>query len=288
MKKTVVLLLCFILLMSSALAEVTVVDLRAGEESLIAEDAETMDIYFPQINGCNGAVVVCGDTVIVIDACVFGQYPALKEVLNGLGITKIDYCINTHPDNDHIDGFFRIPNTYEVGTYITGFAEKDNREELQNKLYLQYTEAGIPWVRAANGDVIDLGDFTIRFIQRNDPQWEINNCSLSVMLTYKGRSAYFPGDIQKACQKVLQAEDDPDDISADLINWPHHGYSNMQAPFMEKVSATLYVITSGRSTANDAVKQLKEQGISTYYITEKGPLHFSTDGNVWQVEYMDW
>ena len=288
MRKTVALLLCFILLMSCAMAEVTIADLRAGEESLIAEDAETMDIYFPRINGCNGAVVVCGDTVIVIDACVFGQYPALKEVLDGLGITKIDYCINTHPDNDHIDGFFRIPNKYEVGTYITGFAEKDNREELQNKLYLQYTEAGIPWIRAVNGDVIDLGDFTIRFIQRDDPRWEINNCSLGVMLTYKGRSAYFPGDIQRDCQKVLQAEDDPDDISADLINWPHHGYGNMQPPFMKKVGATLYVITSGRSTANDSVKQLKEQGISTYYLTEKGRLHFSTDGNVWQVEYMDW
>ncbi|MBO2516107.1 MAG: hypothetical protein CW338_02350 [Clostridiales bacterium] len=288
LKRTAAFLLGLILLMSFALAEVTLVDLRKGEEeSRIPADADTLDIYFPPINGCNGAVIVCGGTVIVIDSCTRDQYPKLRKVIDDLGIKKIDYCINTHPDNDHIHGFFWLVEEYEVGTFITGFAEKDAREPLQNKMYMKCQELNIPWERRENGEVIELGDLTLRFIQRDDPKWEINNCSLGVILNFKGRTAYFTGDIQRDCQRVLFAKDNPDDISAELINWPHHGYANMQAKFLEKVGATMYVITSGRSTAGGAVQQMKDYRIKTYYFTENHPLHFYTDGEVWQVDYTD-
>ena len=287
LKRILTVFIVLFLLTGAALAETQVYDRRSGEEpSVFDENAELMEIIFPHIHGCNGAVIRQGDTVIVIDSCTYGQYHELKAVLDKLGVTKIDLCINTHPDNDHISGFLNIVSQYEVGAFLTGFDKKDYREELQNYMYRRAQDNGVEWRRMTNGETLTFGDLTLRFVQREGKNWEINNCSLQVLVSYKGRTAYFPGDIQMACQKELAKADNPDDISAELINWPHHGYKQMQEPFLEKVNALMYVITSGASTAKDSTKQLKDKGLKDRgFITEKGALRFATDGSAWQIEY---
>lgn len=279
-------LLCGLCAFAEENISVQVIDCRKDPSlSTFEEGAELMEIRFPQVYGTNGAVVRVGDTVIVIDACMYAQYDQMKKLIDKMGITKIDYCINTHPDNDHVCGFFKILREYEVGCVITGFPRKDPREDYQQKLLDLCEEVNVPWKRYEDGDVLELGDLRLEFIQRFNPNdGGINNSSLIIRLDYKGRTALFPGDIQRVTQLLLGPAESESNITAEFINWPHHGYNNMQTSFIDRVDAKIYLITSGPADAKTAVQQLRDTGRSSYYYyTDSHRMSFLTDGDHWEV-----
>ena len=103
----------FLLLLFSACAagaeESIIMDKTRGENADFAfdEDAQLLEIFFPDIYGCDAALVRCGEYSMLID-CAGSQWPEVKSLLDQLNMTELTYALNSHPDRDHIGGFAQV------------------------------------------------------------------------------------------------------------------------------------------------------------------------------------
>jgi competence protein ComEC len=81
---------------------VNYIDVGQGDSILIGHDE-----HYALIDGGGNAMSVT-DT---------GEY-VVVPYLKSLGINHLDYCINTHPDADHIGGLFAVVDQLEVGNVV--------------------------------------------------------------------------------------------------------------------------------------------------------------------------
>ena len=285
MKKWLLLLLCVMLLPLYALGEEVLIDKIKDKESdfAFAEGTPLLEVYFPKIAGCDAAYVRYGEYSMLID-CAGNSWRETEALLKKLGVEELDYAVNSHPDADHIGGFNHVLKNYPAKEFLLGFPEDyDEGDNVRFKVYEDLHKLNIPFRRVQDGDTLEFGDVKVSVLQRTDKSLKrVNNKSVMLMIEYGQRSIFFTGDIQRDTQNILIGEKDTLDIQADILKYPHHGYADMQAGFLEMVSPELVIVTSGRSTA-EGINILKKEKVP-YYFCENGIIRLATDGNVWTVE----
>lgn len=282
-----ILALCLMLLLAacaSSAEEPAILDLSSEENAGFAfpQDARLLEVYFPKIYGCDAALVRCGEYTMLID-CAGEQWWEVKSLLDDLGVTELTYAVNSHPDRDHIGGFDRILADIPADAFLTGFPEDyPDGDGVRFAVYDALHELGIPLRQMRSGDAIEFGDARVTVYQRTDDFLpRVNNKSLLLMIEYGERRIFFAGDIQAAAQTLL-AEDDALDLDTDILKYPHHAYKALQPGFIEKLSPSLIVCTSGQMDT-DGLVQMKKLGIPAL-LTSHGRLLLATDGKVWTVE----
>ena len=287
MKKVLLLLAAMMLLLSfSALAEDTVFVNKIADpdnDFSFPEGTPLLEVFFPQISGCDAALVRYGEYSILID-CAGNHWRQVEAMLKRLNVTELTYALNSHPDADHIGGFNHVLKNVKAGEFLLGFPEDfPEGDSLRFKVYEDLHALNVPFRQVKNGDVLPFGDVQVDVFQHTeDHLTRVNNRSVVLRIQLGERSILFTGDIQRDGQLCYVDEQAP--IQADIMKFPHHGYKNMNQDFLDLVSPELVIVTSGRNTA-DGVKQLKANKI-TYHFTEKDILHLATDGSTWLVERM--
>ncbi len=285
MKKILIFCLMLLFLLPAlALADEAVVINKVKDKTAdfaFPEDAQLLEIYFPQIYGCDAALVRYEDKTMLID-CAGNQWKQVEALLKRLKVTELTYAVNSHPDADHIGGLNSIAKRYPVGQFILGFPEDyDAGDEVRFRVYSDLHEMGVPFRRVGEGDTIDFGDVKITVHQRLDEHLpRVNNKSVTLMIEYGERRIYFTGDIQQPAQALLA--DSGLDLKTDILKFPHHGYEPMADSFIAATSPELVIATSG---------QLKEKGIASLreknlpvLMTASYILKLTTDGSTWLVE----
>jgi len=289
MKKILaLLLLAFLLIPAFAVAEESaIINKVRGDQPDFAfsEDAKLLEVFFPPVYGCDSAFIRYGEHSMLID-CAGNQWKTVRKALNQLGVTELDYAVNSHPDADHIGGFDHVLAEIPAKEFLLGFPEDhDSGDPVRFDVYEALHTQGIPFRRVNSGDMIDFGDVKITVHQRTEEHLpRVNNKSVMLMIEYGERRIFFTGDIQKDTQLLLAAEAGKLDLKADIMKHPHHGYDRMQAGFLDMVSPELVICTLGDKNT-EGVKYLKERGISSL-LTSSGMLRLATDGKVWTVERM--
>lgn len=285
MKKFLLLMLMMLLLLPCcAIGEESVIINKIADpenDFAFPEDAQLLEVFFPQISGCDAALVKYGEYSILID-CAGNQWRQVEAMLKRLNVTELTYAVNSHPDADHLGGFNHVLKNVPAGEFLLGFPEDyDEGDTLRFKVYADLHALNIPFHQVQHGEILPFGDVKITVHQYTDEHLtRVNNKSVVLKIELGNRSILFTGDIQLDGQLCYVNDQAP--VQADIMKFPHHGYKNMNAGFLELVDPELVVLTSGRNTAEGA-KQLKQAGI-THYFTEKNILHLVTDGNVWLVE----
>ena len=283
-----ILILCLTLLFlccACACAEEIILNKTRGDHAdfTFPEEAQLLEVYFPQVFGCDAAFVRYGEYSMLID-CAGNQWKQTKALLNKLGVTELTYAVNSHPDADQIGGFNHVLKEIPAGEFLLGFPEDhDSGDEVRFKVYSDLHEMGIPLRRVHSGDTIDFGDVRITVYQRTDEHLpRVNNKSVMLMIQYGERRIFFTGDIQAAAQTLLIEEAENLDLRADILKFPHHGYKPMQAGFLDMVSPSLVMCTCG-DAKSEGILQLKERKIP-YQMTANQITRLATDGKVWTVE----
>ena len=161
MKKITALALVLLLLPACVLAEGRVINLAVHPEAQWAfeEGAEILEVWFPPVKGADACILRMGDEVMMVDAATEGQRARVAATLKEMGVTRVDTGFNTHPHDDHIAGFQRVPDVAELGRLIITFPE-DANNHMKNTLRLM-KELGIPVEHASDGDVLRLGAATL-------------------------------------------------------------------------------------------------------------------------------
>ena len=143
---------------------------------------------------------------------------ALLPYLRYRGLKRIDLIINSHPDDDHIDGLFTVLENMEVGQLLYADAFPENA--LQKRMLALAHERGVTLVAAYAGQRYALAPgLTLAIV--NPPagaQYNERNSNegcLSFFVSYGQVSFLFTGDASFGDLASLPP--------AQIVKLPHHG-----------------------------------------------------------------
>jgi len=211
---------------------------------------------------------------------------AVINYLNGLGITRLDAVVATHPHENHISEMPEVINSFEIGNFYMpkvshttqGFADMINA--LSNR--------GIKVTEATAGNWIGLDEnLGCDIVAPNSNNYkDLNNWSAVVHLTYGKTSFLFTGDAEELSeQEILNSGIN---IKSDVLKVGHHGSSTSTSlDFLKAVNPKYAVISYGADNDyghpnNETLEELKD--ITTYKTATDGNIVFTSDGNGITVE----
>ena len=124
-----------------------------------AEDADLLEIIFPQILDCDAAFLRCGGETMLIDCATSGQAQRILNMFKQLGITHVDKIVNTHPHADHIGGFAELIKEITVDELWLCFPAE---ETVHCANAIKAAEcAGVAVRTFGDGDTLTLGTATM-------------------------------------------------------------------------------------------------------------------------------
>ena len=154
-----------------------------------------------------------------------GEQEILLSYLLDRGITKVDYIIVSHFDEDHVMGLIAVLENLKVKTVIFS-KQTEESEEYENILQV-IKERNIKVQLVQKGDKIILDKYTYIDILYPDFQIsekDLNNNSIVCKLNYGKFSMLFTGDIEKEAEKyIVGAVLAPPDLQSTILKIPHHG-----------------------------------------------------------------
>ncbi len=209
-----------------------------------------------------------------------GPTDAGEKVLSyikGLGYSRIDYVVATHPHEDHIGGLTTVVSSLDVGELWAPDAST-NTETFEN--FLDTIESrGIETHGASAGKSIGSSD--LYSIQILGPQSgasfdDLNDASAIVLLTYGQNSFLFTGDassslISQACSTHV-----------DVLKVGHHGSrTSTNAGLVASLTPTYAVISYGIGNSyghptQEALDALS--GTTVYGTGANGTVTIESDG----------
>ena len=210
----------------------------------------------------------------------------IQTACQTIGVDHIDVAYNSHPHNDHIDGFPDINEQMPIGKLITTFPSDFDFHIKQVTDYMN--EHDIPVERVYDGDVMTLGEsdaVTLTVIQELRESWPLNDQSSMLMIQYSDRRILFAGDNENRSQKYYVENPPACGLNADILKYPHHGQVRLNNDFLALISPSLAFLDGAADTIKDGVKYCQKHEIA-YLLSYKGLTRLRTDGSIWVIDYL--
>ena len=204
--------------------------------------AELMTVCFPPIRDCDAALILCGGESLLLD-CASREFDyKVTDMLEELGVTRIDTLVITHPHPDHWMGLPAVAEKAEIGRVAVSFPEHYSR---QSELLAECCASlGIPVVSYGDGDTFTVGGAVLTVFDRVPERCDCNDRSAQMLLRYGERTLYFSADIEAEGMAVLAASAAEGELRADILKYPHHGKAALQDAFAAAVSPVFAVVTN--------------------------------------------
>lgn len=248
---------------------VNFIDVGQGDSILIGYDG-----HYALIDG-GGSPFNVTDT---------GEYVVLPY-LRSLGIGKLDYCINTHPDADHIGGLLAVIDQLPVEHLVLHRNYGGN--ELQARLLALADERQVNVDFARVGDVLTLGDkVRITVVAPNadlDFAEDVNEGSVVTLVSYEDFDVLLTGDLQGEGQQKLLSSD-LDFAEIEVLQIPHHGSRNSyDEDWYAEFAPEAVAVSVGKDNSyghpdQEIVEYWQRRGVQVWRTDMDGSLVITSDG----------
>ncbi len=288
MKKLLVLLLALLCLSSAAMAEGCIVNLVEDPDAPYKfTGAGVLEIVFPRVYSSDCILVRYGDEVMMIDASTKNKtmQNRIRTAFDSVGVDHIDIAYNSHPHDDHIDGFPLVYEHTPYDRFIVTFPTDFDWRMKKNVKFME--ENGIPVERMGHGDVITLGDgaVTLTIIQHLNEYWPVNDQSAMLMVQYGERRILLAGDNENRSQKYFAENLPTCGLKADIFKYPHHGQVKLLDTFLEAIDPELVFMNGAADVMDSGKKYLERKGVP-YMLGYQGLTRMRTDGHIWVIDYV--
>ena len=202
---------------------------------------EDFNVLFMYVGQADSTLVKYKNKIMLIDAGNNEDGKNIVKFLKDKGISKLDYIVGTHYDEDHIGGLDDIIENFDIGKfYLSNGGELGpnyyNLEKVAKKKNLAIT---IPKV----GDKIDFGDVDMevmaasKFDGKND-----NNASIVIQAKYGSRKYLFMGDLEKQEEAKRKWNE------VDVLKAGHHGSNTSSTQeFLNQVKPKYVFVSAGKN-----------------------------------------
>lgn len=219
---------------------------------------------------------------MLIDAGSNAYASTVISYLQRLGVQKLDYCVGTHPHEDHIGALDDVISAFPVGhVYLPKVVHTTRTfENLLNAI----SDKGLRIREAKAGVSVDVGEQASALIvaPNSSDYQDLNDYSVVIKVTYGQTSAIFTGDADKASEKEMVASDF--DLQANVLKVAHHGSrTSSSQEFLDKVQPEYAIASVGTGNTYghphiEAVQRLTQLGATIYRTDLMGSIVFHSDG----------
>lgn len=209
----------------------------------------------------------------------------IVSYIKGLGHSKIDYLIATHPHSDHIGGMTTVVNGLDIDKIY--MPKKEQTTKVFENLITAIKSKGLTVNTAKAGiNILKTGTLNIDMIAPCGTSYEdLNQYSAVIKITYGDNKFLFMGDAGAVSEAQIT-----DDVKADVLKVGHHGSNTATSDsFLQKVSPKYAVIEVGKGnsyghpTASTLAK-LQKIGAQIFRTDESGTIIFTSDGKTITVD----
>lgn len=207
------------------------------------------------------------------------------QYLEDQNIQSIDLVVATHAHADHIGQLAKIVETFDVGeVWMNG--ETANSQVFLNTLNA-IEKQRVDYYEPQKGETFDIGPLTVDVLHPTTIGTNVNNNSISMMLTYGDVKLLFTGDAEKQAEKEML--DSGQSLQAHIFQMGHHGSktSNSEA-FLQAVQPEVAIYSAGLNNSygipdQEVLDRVKNMGIPVYGTAVDGTVLVETTGKSYQV-----
>ena len=211
----------------------------------------------------------------------------INNYLLNRGITRLDYIMASHFDEDHSQGFVFLLKNMKVKNVIISEQYKTSSIYEQFKQICKKQNIQIIYVKS--GDEIRIKDLAFKILHPKSKENQIsenplNNNAIVCMVKYKNRRILFTGDIEKVAENEMVKEY-TNGLKADILKVGHHGSkTSTTKEFLDLINPSVALIGVGQNNKfghpnEDVIKRLEEKNIQIYRTDEMGEISVIIDKN---------
>ncbi len=248
-----------------------------------AADSSPVSVHVLDVGKADSILVECGGKFMLVDGGTADRGEPVSEYLNRRGVKKLEYVVNTHPDDDHIGGLGEILRRFPVGRYLAPSIPKelvsgsDSYRDVQRVL----EQKQLPVTAPKQGDSFFLGAVNVEVLAPIHSGISTNNNSIVLRVTYGGTHFLLMGDAEKEEENdLLEAGVE---LSAQVLKVGHHGSDTSTTEVFLKAVKPRYAAISVADDRNGlpkkkVLKRLRDAGAEIYRTDVGGTLIFLSDG----------
>lgn len=240
---------------------------------------DNLNILFLYVGQADSTLIKLKDKVMLIDAGNNEDGVNISNFLKSEGVSKIDYLVGTHADEDHIGGLDDIVNELEIGKIFMPKIGEDakNYQNVVKAAKKKNLEIENPKI----GDKFTINDANCEIMSvQNEGDYSENNSSIVIQMNYGKTKYLFMGDAEKETENSRKWE------KVDVLKVGHHGSNTSSSEsFLEQVRPYYAVIEVGKNNSyrlpnKYTIARIEKIGATILRTdTNKTSFYIKSDGN---------
>ncbi len=260
--------------------------------STVYSAAPGLNVYFLSVGQGDSEYIELpnGQNVLIDGGPDNSETSALAQFLAEKKVTRINHVVLTHPHADHYKGLQYVFSNLIVDNFYDTRVD-NTRTAADEALRGQANTIGANLVYPAPGDSLSWGPGGVAAKVFNScPQplatsdgKAVNNCSITIKLTYQDVSVLFAGDAEGAAEAAMVAAFGSE-LRSDVLKVGHHGSANSSGDaFLAAVQPKHAYIEVGYNNyghpTQSTLSRLLKAGAKIFRTDLEGTLEFSVDGS---------
>lgn len=243
-----------------------------------------MSVYIIDVGQGSSTLITTGTHSILIDAGENGQGQAVLDVLDALGIDRLDYMIGTHPHSDHIGGMDEVLKKIAVDTVI--MPKIPDKIVPTTKTYEDVltilAEKNIKTIAAAPGKSYAVGEMKLDIFGPAIEADNLNDTSVISKITFGKIRVLVTGDAEKKAERA--AIKAGYNLSADIYVAGHHGSTTSSCKeLLNEVSPKFAAISCGLDNDyghphTEILQAFEDRKVTVHRTDLDGIITYTTDG----------
>ena len=241
-----------------------------------------LEIHFIDVGQADCILIKSNNEAMLIDAGNNGDAEIIKKYLTNENIEELNYVIGTHPHEDHIGALDAVINTFDIKNIIMPKITTTTKTFEDVVTAIENKNLSITLPKVGNKYEIGEAEFIILSPVKEDYGSNLNNYSVSILLTYGDNKFIFTGDAESEVEEdILNTNLN---IEADLMKMGHHGSTTSNSEeFLDKISPKISVITCGIDNSyghphKEILDTLTKRDVEIYRTDLQGNIIVFSDG----------
>lgn len=198
--------------------------------------------------------------------------------LNNKHVEELQFIVGTHPHQDHIGAMEGVLDNFKCNRIYVPKTHSDVQVgSWYINLWKKIRKNKIEVINPKENDRFMLGDAEFNVIEQftpNEADYNVNNYSTIIRVSYGKNDVLFVGDAEKEVEYQMLKEED--NIQAEILKVGHHGSTTSTTQkFLDAVSPQYALISCGignqfKHPNEKILKRLQDKEISVYRTDENG------------------